>query len=60
MTANNRIEEGDRVRITFPNTSYDLIGVVLYTPSATGDSWVILADNNQVVYVQLFQCMFKE
>jgi hypothetical protein len=54
---NNRIEKGDSVRVTFANDGWSLLGVVDYTPQATGDSWVIIQDDGTVNYVQMFEMM---
>ena len=55
----NRIEKGDKVRVTFAEGGYfdDFEGVVDYTPCATGDSWVLVQDDGRVIYVQQFETM---
>ncbi len=53
----NRIEKGDRVRISFTTDEALMEGVVDCTPQATGDSWVIIHDDGGVCYVQMFETM---
>ena len=55
----NRIEKGDKVKVTFASGGYfdDIEGVVDYTPCAEGDSWVLVQDDGRVIYVQRFETM---
>ena len=52
-----RIEKGDRVRVVFASDGGTIDGTVDYTPQATGDSWVIVEGDGDVVYVQMFEMM---
>jgi len=52
-----RIEKGDRVRVVFTNGGGEIEGIVDYTPQATGDSWIIVEADGDVVYVQMFEMM---
>ena len=56
---NDRIEKGDRVKVAFASGGYfdNIDGVVDYTPCATGDSWVLVRDDGQVIYIQQFEAM---
>ena len=50
------IQVNDKVVIYFHDDSC-MEGVVKYIPCATGDSWGIWTENNQVSYVQQFEVM---
>ncbi len=54
----NRIEVGDKVHVVWPGDSL-IDGVVLYTPVATGDCWIIETDS-AIHYVQSFETIWKE
>lgn len=51
---NNKIETGDTVCVNFNNTGWTLSSeaLVMYTPCATGDSWVIRdIKSNELHYI---------
>lgn len=54
----DRVELGDTVRFEF-STHPPMQGVLLHTPAATGDSWIIRQDGGTLVYVQQFDYMHQ-
>lgn len=54
----SRIKEGDAVTVLFANAER-ITGTVLYTPIATGDSWII-ETADRIYHVQTFECLFKD
>ena len=55
MSNLKRIEQGDRVRVYHWNEDYEAIeGYVDYIPGSQGESWIIIQDDDQVIYVQQF------
>lgn len=57
MTNKTRIDVGDHVRVRFGNIT-SVYGEVLYTPQATGDSWIIRDRfTGNPVHVQTFCAM---
>lgn len=54
---NAEINEGDRVEVCF-STHPSIVGTVKHIAMATGDSWIILTDDNKVYYVQQFDYIF--
>ena len=55
-----KIEKGDIVDVFFENSNQNEFGLtVQYVPVATGDSWHLTTEDNDVVYIQLFSKMIK-
>ena len=54
---NEKIEEGDFVDVHFSSQASLFSVKVLYTPSATGDSWRLKTDEGIIIYVQSFSLM---
>ena len=53
------IKEGDRVQVGWANDQCLLRGTVRHIPAATGDSWIIQADDGTPHYVQQFEDIFR-
>lgn len=53
------IKEGDLVNIYWENLTTEFNVVVLYTPSATGDSWHLRREDGTIIYVNSFSMMEK-
>jgi len=51
------IEVGDYVTVYFSNCETLFQYKVFYTPQATGDSWRLVDQNRNLVYVQFFEKM---
>lgn len=55
-----RIKEGDTIKIFF-STHPAIVGVVKYTPCATGDAWHIEnLEDGGIVYIQQYDCMVRQ
>jgi hypothetical protein len=49
--------DGDEVRVYWDPSNCMIRGVVHHVPMATGDSWVIVADDGTIYHVQAFDFM---
>ena len=54
-----KIEAGDIVDVYFEYVEIENHVQVLYTPSATGDSWHLQRENGTIVYVNMFAKMVR-
>ena len=51
-----KLEVGDNATVFFTQDNY-FDGVIRYIPQATGDAWVFTDKNENLVYVQTYECI---